>query len=369
MTLRTLFRSFVLILAGLAAACGSESGSDAQGRAEGPAATAKPVPADARETRLRNVRQLTFGGENAEAYFDRTGTKLVFQSTHGDMKADQIFVMNIDGSEMRRVSNGKGRTTCAYWFPDGSRIIYASTHGAEDEPAPPPDRSHGYVWKLYDTYDLWTVKPDGSDPQRLTTRVGYDAEATIAPDGSKIVYTSLRDDDVDLYLMNLDGTGERRVTTLPGYDGGAFFSEDSKRLIWRASRPSDDRQREDWRLLIEQGLVRPTALEIYTADVDGRNVVQVTRNGRSNWAPFLHPDGERIIFCSNLGDPEGHRGQPNFDLWLINVDGTGLERVTYNESFDGFAMFSPDGKKLVFCSNRHGSTPGETNVFIADWVD
>ena len=272
--------------------------------------------------------------------------------------------MRADGSGRRQISSGGGRTTCGYFFPDGARLLWSSTRADGPECPPRPDMSQGYVWALHD-YQLYTSGPDGSDVRPLAPAPGsYNAEATISADGW-IVFTSTRDGDLDLYKMRLDGSGLVRLTSTEGYDGGAFFSADGKRIVFRASRPADDAERADYRSLLARKLVRPTRLEIYTMDADGTNVRQVTRLGAASFAPFFHPDGRRIIFASNYGDPKGR----NFDLYLVNDDGTGLERVTWNDTFDGFPMFSPDGKKLVFASNRHGSRPGETNVFIADWVE
>ncbi len=317
------------------------------------------------EIHLANIRQLTFGGENAEAYFSFDETKLIYQSTRGDLQCDQIFVMTIDGNDKTMVSSGKGRTTCAFWFPDGQRILYSSTHASGVDCPPLPDRSKGYVWKLYPEYDIYTANADGSHVTVLSATPGYDAEATISPLGDKIVFTSTRDGDPEIYTMNLDGTGVKRLTFTKGYDGGPFFSWDGKSIVYRANHPEGAEEMATYEEIVKEHLVRPTRLEIFTMDADGKNQRQVTSNGKANFAPFFHPDGKRIIFSSNLADPKGR----NFDLFIINVDGTGLERITYCESFDGFPMFSRDGKRIVFCSNRNNAKPGDTNVFIADWID
>jgi Tol biopolymer transport system component len=316
------------------------------------------------ERHLRNVRQLTFGGENAEAYFSFDGRQLVFQSTRDGAACDRLYTMALDGSGVRQVSSGEGRVTCGYFFPGGERILYASTHAYGAACPPKPDFSKGYVWALND-YQLYTARPDGSDVRPLAPAPGaYNAEGTISSDGW-IVFTSTRDGDLDLYKMRLDGSGLVRLTNTLGYDGGAFFSADGKRIVFRASRPEGEAEIAEYRALLAQRIVRPGKLEIYTMSADGSDVRQVTHLGAASFAPFFHPDGRRIIFASNVGDPKGR----NFDLYLVNDDGTGLERITTNETFDGFPMFSPDGKQLVFASNRHGSRPGETNVFIADWVE
>lgn len=316
------------------------------------------------EKHLANIRQLTAGGENAEAYFSFDGKRLIFQSTRPPFACDQIFVVNVDGSGLRLVSTAKGRTTCGYFLPGNERILYASTHEAGPDCPPRPDMRQGYVWALYSGYDLYTARADGSDVRPLTRTPGYDAEATVSPDGKRIVFTSVRDGDLDLYSMNIDGTGLQRLTREKGYDGGAFYSADSRRIVYRAHHPTDPAELERYEQLLAKGLIEPRALEIMVMNADGSNKVQVTRNGKANFAPYFHPNGRQIIFSSNVHDPRGR----NFDLYLTRLDGSGMERVTFNDTFDGFPMFSRDGRKLVFASNRHGSQSGETNIFIADWV-
>ncbi len=316
------------------------------------------------EKHLRNIRQLTFGGENAEAYWSRDGKKLILQSTRDSLHCDQIFTMDADGSNVRLVSTGKGRTTCAFFFPDGKRILYASTHLASPDCPPPPDYSKGYVWKLYPSYDLFSADPDGSHLVRLTATEGYDAEGTIGPDG-RILFTSGRDGDLDLYSMNADGSDVRRLTKEPGYDGGGFFSADGKKIVWRASRPRTPEEKTAYEDLRQNHVIRPGALEIFIANADGSEPKQLTSNGAANFCPFFTPDGTKVIFASNVGAPQSR----NFDLWLIRVDGTGLEQVTFDPTFDGFPMFSPDGKRLVFASNRNSKGRTDTNIFLADWVE
>jgi TolB protein len=327
----------------------------------GPAKVVANIPG---EKHLANVRELTFGGENAEAYFSPDGKELIFQSTRGGYPCDQMFVMSIDGTHVRRVSTGTGTTTCGYFFPDGQHILFASSHLASPECPPKPDYSHGYVWALRD-HEIFIGKPDGSELRRLTQSPGYDAEATISPDGKWIVFTSTRDGDLELYKVHPDGSGLTRLTHAPGYDGGAFFSHDGKRLVYRAARAPNAAKEAEAHELLMQHLVRPTTLDIYVMDADGSNQHQVTHNGAANFGPYFFPDDHRIIYASNVGDPTGR----NFDLYMIRDDGTGEERITFNETFDGFPMFSPDGKQLVFASNRFDRIPHETNIFIADWVE
>jgi len=316
------------------------------------------------EKHLSNIRMLTFEGENAEAYLSFDNASLVFQRRGPDETCDQIYVMDIAGQGMKRVSNGQGRTTCSYFLPDGS-IIYATTAYNDTICPPPPDFSKGYVWPLYPTYDI--VRADTATGKILSTIIkgtNYDAEATVSPDGKSIVYTSIIDDDIELFTCSIDGTNIRRITHKPGYDGGAFFSPDGKKIVFRASRPMGS-DLDKHTALVRENLVRPSKLDIYVMDTDGSNITRVTNNGAANFAPFMHPDGKRIIFCSNMDDAKGR----NFDLYMIQIDGTGLERITYSGEFDGFPMFTSDGKKLVFCSNRLNKKSGDTNVFIADWND
>jgi len=317
------------------------------------------------EKHFKNLKQLTFGGENAEAYFSSDGKQLIFQSTREGHACDQIYTMNIDGSNAKLVSTGDGRTTCSYFFPGQKRILYSSTHLGDKQCPPKPDYSRGYVWAIYPTYDIFTANADGSDLKQLTNTPGYDAETTITLDGKKLVFTSTRDGDLDIYTMDADGKNVRRLTNELGYDGGPFWSYDGKQIVYRAYHPETEQQKTDYISLLKQNLIRPTTLEIWVMNADGSNKHQVTRNAKANFGPYFFPDGKRIIFASNMDDPKGR----NFDLYKINVDGTGLERITYNDTFDGFPMFSPDGKKIVFASNRNAKMQGETNVFIADWVE
>ncbi|MEK6287603.1 MAG: hypothetical protein AABO57_17810 [Acidobacteriota bacterium] len=317
------------------------------------------------ERHLRNIRQLSFGGENAEAYFSADGKKLIFQSTRDGRGCDQIYTMNIDGSDVRMVSTGKGRTTCSYFFTNGKRITYSSTHLASPDCPPKPDFSKGYVWAIYPGFDVFSAAPDGSDLKQVTKAPGYDAESVISPNGKKVAFTSMRDGDLDIYTMDLDGKNVKRLTSEIGYDGGPFWSYDSQWIVFRANHPKTEKEKADYLALLKDNLIRPTALEIWVMKADGSGKRQVTNNGKANFAPYFFPNGKRIIFASNMADPRGR----DFDLYGINVDGSGLERITFNPTFDGFPMFSPDGKKLVFASNRNDKTQGDTNVFIADWVD
>ncbi|MDP4219799.1 MAG: hypothetical protein Q8916_01000 [Bacteroidota bacterium] len=331
---------------------------------------AKPLPEsfyDKREKHLANIRQLTFEGENAEAYLSPDEKHLVFQSRGKEAGAcDQIYTMTLDGKNVKRISTGYGRTTCAYYFPSNDKILFSSTHEMYGGECPPePDHTKGYVWPLYKGYDIHIADTSGKLIGRLTQdSLFYDAETTISPTGDRMVVTSTRSGDIDLYSCKLDGTDAKQLTTEAGYDGGAFFSLDGKKIVYRASRPKGDELKE-YQELLKEGLIRPKSLEIMVMDADGSNKKQVTENGKANFAPFFFPSGKRIIFASNMDDPKGRE----FDLYAIDTNGKHLERITYAAGFDGFPMFTKDGKHLVFCSNRNGSYPGNTNIFIADWVE
>lgn len=317
------------------------------------------------EVHLANIHQLTFGGDNAEAYFSADGTRLVFQHQDSESSScDQQYVMNIDGSGLHRISNGAGRTTCGFFIEGDTRIMYASSH-AHDLACPArPDQSEGYVWPL-NHLELYTTNPDGSETRQVTDNGAYNAEATATPDGNRVIFTSTMDGDIELYTMNTDGTDIQRITDRVGYDGGAFFSPDGTKIVWRAQYPESAADSADYQDLLARRMVRPSTLEIWIADADGSNPRQITQLGSAAFAPFFHPDGRRIIFASNHTS-EGGRA---FELFMTDVDGSEIEQITYSGDFNSFPMFSPDGQKIVFASNRHGASPRETNLFIADWVE
>jgi Tol biopolymer transport system component len=315
------------------------------------------------ETHFAHLYQLTFGGENAEAYWSSDGSKLIFQSTRDGYPCDQEFVMDLRHGVVHRVSTGKGRTTCGYFYDDDRRVLFSSTHLAGDSCPPLPDFSQGYVWAIYPSYDIFTANPDGSDLKRLTTTPGYDAEATLSVDGKWIVFTSVRDGDLDLYKMHPDGSGVTRLTNTLGYDGGAYFSRDGKWICWRAEYPPTDSAAADYRRLLSQHLVRPSHLDLWVMRADGSGKRQVTHQPGASFAPYFTPDGQALIYSSNWENPHGR----NFDLYLVPVAGGEPTAVTRDPSFDGFPMFSPDGRWLVFASNRNGRVRGETNLFLAEW--
>ncbi len=329
--------------------------------------SAQPAPSllyPGEERFLANVRQLTFGGQNAEAYWSADGKHIIFQSNdEGRLPCDQIFTMRADGSDKRKISNGQGKTTCSYWFPSGDRILYASTFGASPACPAPPDRSRGYVWAL-DDYDIYTARPDGGDLRKLFGSPAYDAEATISRDGKRIVFTSARDGDLEIYTMNADGGGVDRLTHTAGYDGGPFFSYDGRQIVYRADHPTRPDDLARYKENLARGSYAPKGLEIRVMNADGSGDHAVTSNGAANFAPYFFPDGKRIIFSSNVADRNGR----DFDLYVVDADGAHLTRVTFAPEFDGFPMFDGQGKRLVFASNRFGKKPHETNIFVADWI-
>ncbi|MDT8437188.1 MAG: hypothetical protein RRA92_10595, partial [Gemmatimonadota bacterium] len=317
------------------------------------------------ETHFAALRQLTFGGQNAEAYWSADDEWIVFQATPRDGTCDQQYVMRPDGSDLRLVSTGRGRTTCGYFVPGTEKIVYASTHLGGAACPVEPDMSQGYVWALYPAYDIFVTDPAGEALTRLTDHPRYDAEATLSRDGEWIVFTSLRDGDIDIYKMRTDGSDLTRLTDAPGYDGGPFFSYDGTKIVYRASRPETEEELADYRRLLAEDRIRPSKLDIYVMNADGTGKRRLTDNGAANFGPYFFPSGDRVIFSSNLGDPGGRE----FDLWAIDLGGSNLEQVTFTGDFDGFPMFNSDGTKLIFASNRGNELPRETNLFIADWVD
>jgi TolB protein len=324
------------------------------------------------ERRLRNIRQLTFGGQNAEAYWSPDGRWLTWQSTQPGFPDEQIFVMRADGTGRTLMSTGLGRTTCSYFSPDMRWLYYSSTHERNEGPQAPVDMSQGYVWRVNPDFALYRQrlgkKPNEKGapaPERVLFKPGYVAETTIAPDGKTMVFTGDFEGEIDIYRADLDGKNVRRIKSAPGYDGGPFVGWNSRTVVYRRGPFESPEDEAAYRELHAKNLVRPRRMDLWIMDIEGRYDRQVTRLPGASFAPFLHPDGRRIIFCSNHHDPKGRE----FDLFLVNKDGTGLEQVTFSGEFDGFPMFTRDGKRLVWASNRHGTVRGETNVFVADWVD
>jgi Tol biopolymer transport system component len=327
------------------------------------------------EKHFKNVQQLTFGGDNAEAYWSYDGKYVIFQKTNPKegITCDQMFIGKIptkagEKFTYKMVSSGKGRTTCGFFLPDGKHIIYASTFLGGDSCPPLPDRSkygNKYIWPIYDSYDIFMSDIDGKNIKQLTTTKGYDAEATLSPDGTKMIFTSVRDGDLDLYVMDLKTQKVKRITNELGYDGGAWFSPDGKKIVWRASRPKTKEEIDEYKSLLKDNLVAPTHMEVYVANAGGSDAHQITALEQANWAPNFTPDGKHIIFCSNH---EYKRGFP-FNMYLTDINGKGLEKVSRDKGFDAFPMFSPNGKQILFSSNRNNGDGHDTNLFLADWIN
>lgn len=364
----TKFLAFAILLTGMFAACKQPAKIKQQTTSNTTTSDTLRYP---QEKHLKNIRQLTFGGDNAEAYFSFDNKMLTMQVTNTawGTACDQIFYMPVSGTKGQKpplVSTGKGKTTCSFFMPGNKQIIYASTHLAADTCLSVPRVVGGkYVWAVHKEFDIFVSDLSGKVIKQLTNTPGYDAEATVSPDGKKIVFTSTRSGDLELWTMNIDGSNVRQVTHGLGYDGGAFFTPDSKGLVFRASRPKTPEAQATYKDLLAQGLVQPTDLEIFVCDAEGKNMRQITMLGGANWAPFMHPNGKKILFCSNHHSPSRRQ----FNIFAINTDGSGLEQITHNEVFDSFPMFSYDGKKLVFASNRNNGGTRDTNIFLADWVD
>jgi len=346
----------------LSAACSSpdSAASDSAQATESGALNIAVTP-DSGEVHLTNIRQITNGGENAEAYFSQDGQWLTFQSTRDGRTCDQQYTMRVDGTELTKVSAG-GKTTCGWFLPGGNKLFFSSTQAADSACPPRPDPSKGYVWGI-DKYDFYTVDRDGKNLTRLTNYDTYTAEGILSPDGTRIVFTSLKDGDLDIYTMNVDGTDVKRLTTTPGYDGGPWWSPDGTKIVYRAWHYDNEEDLKAYQDLLKEGMIRPNKMELFVMNADGSDQRQITKLGGANFGPSWTPDGQRIIFSSNHKNPRSR----NFDLYIVGLDGNNLEQITTHGEFDGFPMFSPDGTKLIWASNRNNAKEGETNLFIAEW--
>lgn len=369
MRLNRFFILFILPVCALGPGC--DTASKTTGNT---AVTRISAPSDSllypMEKHLAHLQQLTFGGDNAEGYFSFDGKMITFQHRNmaENIPCDQIYSGKIpslnEPFDYQLISTGKGRTTCSYFLPGNKKILFASTHGKVDTCLADPDKSKGYLWGVYNSYEIYIADLHGNILQQLTNNNYYDAEGVVSPKGDKILFTSDRSGDLELWTMNLDGTDPKQITNGLGYDGGAFYSPDGSKIVFRASRPKTPEAIKEYKDLLAQGFVKPTAMELFICNADGSDLKQITQLGGANWAPFFHPSGKKIIFSSN------HVTQRiPFNLFMINIDGSGLEQITYDTIFDSFAMFSPDGKKLIFASNRHADHPHDTNLFVADWVE
>jgi Tol biopolymer transport system component len=320
---------------------------------------------------LSGVRQLIFEGRRSgEGYFAPDGKKLIFQSEREEGNPFyQMYVLDLESGETSRVSPGIGKTTCGFFQPGNSRVLFASTHhdpGAEEkQKAELEFRASGkerrYSWDYDPAMDVFSADENGKDLQRLTTAEGYDAEAAYSPDGKQIVFSSLRsayeqplspEDRArmekdpawfgEIYIMDADGSNQRRLTNTRGYDGGPFFSPDGERIIWR---------RFD-----EKGM----HADVFTMKTDGSDVRRLTAFGSMSWAPYLHPTGQYAVFTSNK------LGFENFELFIVDAAGEHEPvRVTYTDGFDGLPVFSPDGKRLSWTSNR--TSDRKSQIFLGEW--
>ena len=363
---------YIFLIIVLLASCKKEASKKSERQEASEVAQVQDSLIYPEEVHFKNIRQVTFGGDNAEAYWSFDDKQLIFQSNYKkwNVNCDQMFLMNadqvFDSIPPPMISTGMGRTTCAYFLPDNKHFVYGSTHLAQEQCPEAPLRKNGkYVWPIYDSYDIFVADLNGTIIKQLTHEKGYDAEATVSPKGDKIVFTSMRSGDLELYTMNLDGSDVKQITNELGYDGGAFFSPDGTQLIFRSSRPKTEEEIKNYKDLLAQGLVEPTEMELYICNADGSNLKQLTDLGNANWSPFFHPSGKKILFSSNF---EAERGFP-FNLYMIDIDGKNLKRITHGETFDAFPVFSNDGKYLAFSSNRNNGGTRDTNLFIAEWVD
>jgi len=322
------------------------------------------------ETHFKHLWMLTDGGENAEAYWSFDGKSLSFQRRipREGIDCDRIFVVSADGGLAEQVSNGRGVTTCSYYMPNGAEVLFASTHGEQDDCPPKPDFSQGYVWPIHPEFDIWVTDLESGMSRTLIGGPGYDAEATVSPTGDRIVFTSTRTGDLELFTCDLDGGNIVQVTDALGYDGGAFFSHDGTQLVFRATGFTPGQEAEEgatYMRLLEDDKVRPHTMDIYLINADGSDRRKLTDLGGASFAPSFYPDDARIMFSTNHHDPRDPAR--NFDLFSMTTEGTDLERITTFEGFDSFPLFSPDGRFVAFASNRGNTEPGDTNVFIAEW--
>ena len=318
------------------------------------------------EKHFANMKQLTFEGEYAEAYFNSDGTKLIYQGHIGADNCDQIYIMDLETGESKMVSTGDGVTTCSYFkYPCDDKIVYASTHAATPDCLKKTTGGHSVAYRIHSEYDVFLANPDGSDLTPLTDSWGYDAECAFSPDGTSIVWTSLASGDLELWKMNSDGSHKIRLTDEIGYDGGPFFSSDNRKICYRAYHPTSSDEMAEYKDLIKKDMVKSYPLQLWVMNADGTGKMQVTDNGKTNFCPFFAPGDDRLIFATNYMS----ESPMDFNLWIVDLDGSNLERLSYSKTFDGFPMFSPDGKKLAFISGRNQKAPRDFNIFICDWVE
>lgn len=323
--------------------------------------------ANPQETRLEGVRQLTTQGVNRQASFSADGRSIIWLTRPDERSDFQVAVMPADGGAAQIVAAGAGRRTSPAFAPDGNAILYAAPGGAAGSGASGggtaagdgtesasagaaaaaagtgAEPGAGALWLFDPALDLYRASPSGASPVRLTDTPGYDAEGSYSWGGAKIVFTSFRDGIGSLYLMNADGGGVQALTNGPGYAGGAQISPDGSRVVYHAVAAAGQQE-----------------LEIFVLDLEGKQARQLTSLGATSCSPCWHPSQQYVIFCSNVNDRD-------FELYTVRLDGTGLERVTWNPGFDGFPSFSRGGDALLWTSLRRTSEAGQTQIFKANW--
>lgn len=266
-----------------------------------------------------------------EAYFSPDGQSIVFQAVPTGKKDYQIYSMSLEERIPRMISTGKGACTCAFFRPDGKKVIFASSHGDPelDTREKQTEESGRYVWELTPYMNIYEANPDGSQLVALTNGPAYHAECAYSSDGTHIVYASNEDGAMNLYTMRSDGSDVRQITHTTGcYNGGPFFSPDGTKIIFRADREV------------------PDYLQIYEIGANGQNERQLTDNGAVNWAPFWHPNGRVIAYTTSL---HGHR---HYEIYLLDVESGATCRLTHNENFDGLPSFDRTGTRLLWTSKR-----------------
>jgi len=315
------------------------------------------------EDHLTKIKQLTREGENKKASFAPNNEKIIFQAMRDNLRCDAIYSMKRDGSEINLLSSGKGIAVSAKIAPDNESIIYSSTHKVDYQCPQRPEFSLDYVWSLYRDYDVFVSDSFGGSTKRLTRTEDYDGNASYSPTGNRVVFTSNRSGDLELYLMNSDGSNVKQLTKAVGYDGDAVFSPDGKYIVWRASRPKGN-DLDEYRYQLSQGLLRAGKFELFLLKLGSKRAVRLTNNGATNFSPSFDPQSSKVIFSSNMSQDDGL----NYDLYTVDIKTRKLERITYYSGFDGYPVFSSDGKKLLFTSSRNFRYKAETNIFTVDWV-
>jgi Tol biopolymer transport system component len=314
------------------------------------------------EDHLTKVTQLTFTGENTQASFSPDNKNIIFQSTRNRLRCDAIFRMHSDGSDISQISSGKGIASSAVISPDNNSIIYSSTQKVDYQCPSKPEYSKAYSWLLYSSYDLFKDELTGGSDERIIKSSSYDGGAVYSPKGDKIIFSSGRTGDLELYIANSDGNNVKQLTNIDGYDGDAVFSRDGKYIVWRASRPKGN-DLHDYRYQLSQGIIKEGKFEIFMMKLAGGKPIQLTNNGATNFSPSFDPNSNNIIFSSNMSQKDGR----NYDIYTLNLKTRKLERITYYSGFDGYPVFSSDGKKLLFTSSRNFRYKAEKNIFIVNW--